>query len=696
MIALKPFTALLLLQCTWIITVSSKGLSEMYSSRISDEDRLPHHDRCEPIVIPLCKDIQYNETIMPNLLNHQKQDDAGLEVHQFYPLVKVNCSPDLKIFLCSVYAPVCTIIEKSARAGCEDLMNKFGFQWPDSLDCAKYPKAGPDQLCVGDPKKIHPSESGERHHNHEISPYFTYPTYPNLPIIPNMPNPYDPNTIHQILKNATGKVPGFRQGQGLGFVCPTQLQTPPGLEYKLLFGANITKDCGAPCEGLFFDDKRIKFSRIWVGMWSIFSICYFVISLTYVVGYSMEDKIACDEPFDPPKNQDEFKSSMARTITQNHTGIIQESFKTNLISCNILSGMKMAYLSDGQNTLKWLLHDDAITMTTTISYKKQGQSLCDRRCLLVTLACIHLWNEDTLNAAGLKWGHEAIEANSQYFHVAAWAIPALKTIAYGLCARTSVNYNVKSKIMQLRQKLHITSHITGDFLMSHCKHFYSQLGMIDHCLLSHVGGDIEVRQMVGCRSYIFHYFFSWKALDSRCCLKAWISSTLVKKSAGEDRISGDFLYSNGPVFFFPIHLCIICMYAYYQNAGRIRILLGRSWLKKLNRLISQFVLLWDACESTGFQMTACNLHLKDLTSMVLNKNSSRKELVKETKQIGSATAAAAEELGEYINKTMSSTSFYKYIGIDSLNPAPDNNIIVVVAWSCFKKGTIDKATATAI
>ncbi|KAL0962251.1 hypothetical protein UPYG_G00337640 [Umbra pygmaea] len=28
----------------------------------------------------------------------------------------------------------------------------------------------------------------------------------------------------------------------------------------------------------------------------------------------------------------------------------------------------------------------------------------------------------------MKWGHEAIEANSQYFHLAAWAVPAIKTI----------------------------------------------------------------------------------------------------------------------------------------------------------------------------------------------------------------------------------------------------------------------------
>jgi hypothetical protein len=31
-------------------------------------------------------------------------------------------------------------------------------------------------------------------------------------------------------------------------------------------------------------------------------------------------------------------------------------------------------------------------------------------------------------AAGLKWGHEAIENRSHLFHLAAWAIPAVQTI----------------------------------------------------------------------------------------------------------------------------------------------------------------------------------------------------------------------------------------------------------------------------
>ena len=50
---------------------------------------------------------------MPNLLGHAKQEEAGMEVHQFFPLVKVQCSKHLQFFLCSVYAPVCTILEEA-------------------------------------------------------------------------------------------------------------------------------------------------------------------------------------------------------------------------------------------------------------------------------------------------------------------------------------------------------------------------------------------------------------------------------------------------------------------------------------------------------------------------------------------------------------------------------------------------------
>ncbi|XP_061631281.1 uncharacterized protein LOC133478967 isoform X1 [Phyllopteryx taeniolatus] len=99
---------------------------------------------CQTITVPLCKDLPYSQTIMPNTLGHVSQDEAGLEVHQFYPLVKVQCSTQLKPFLCSVYVPNCragTIGRpcrtqcEQARAGCESLMTKIGFNWPESLNC---------------------------------------------------------------------------------------------------------------------------------------------------------------------------------------------------------------------------------------------------------------------------------------------------------------------------------------------------------------------------------------------------------------------------------------------------------------------------------------------------------------------------------------------------------------------------------
>lgn len=102
---------------------------------------------CQPITVPLCKNLPYTETIMPNMLGHKTQEEAGLEVHQFFPLVKVECSPHLGPFLCSVYTPKCVSgkakppcrrLCEQVKLGCESLMNRFGFTWPDSLRCEKF------------------------------------------------------------------------------------------------------------------------------------------------------------------------------------------------------------------------------------------------------------------------------------------------------------------------------------------------------------------------------------------------------------------------------------------------------------------------------------------------------------------------------------------------------------------------------
>ena len=46
--------------------------------------------KCENITIPMCKDMPYNRTYLPNLMGHATQEEAGYEVHQYYALVKVR------------------------------------------------------------------------------------------------------------------------------------------------------------------------------------------------------------------------------------------------------------------------------------------------------------------------------------------------------------------------------------------------------------------------------------------------------------------------------------------------------------------------------------------------------------------------------------------------------------------------------
>ncbi|XP_071794498.1 uncharacterized protein [Asterias amurensis] len=110
--------------------------------------------QCEDITISMCPpEIGYTKTSMPNYLDMTNQDEAGLEVHQYFPLVKVQCSPHLRTFLCAVYVPRCVEDGSSptqrvpcrelceeARSGCRELMNKFGFSWPQNLECERLPR----------------------------------------------------------------------------------------------------------------------------------------------------------------------------------------------------------------------------------------------------------------------------------------------------------------------------------------------------------------------------------------------------------------------------------------------------------------------------------------------------------------------------------------------------------------------------
>jgi len=387
---------LLLLTTSWQVKVArlNQDLDKLETPRAEAQTGLrrgsggqPMSDKCELITIPLCTNILYNYTIMPNILGHTKQEQAGVEVHQFFPLVKVKCSEHLQIFLCSVFAPVCTIIGKplppcrslclAAQAGCEELMNKFGFDWPPSLSCSKFPNQS-DQLCMGDTEELEGNSGFTRHR----------------PSVTRSPNRIPPG------------LPG--SGGGMQFVCPAQLEVDPELQYKLHVGDQEVKDCGAPCDKMFFTVGQMEFSRYWVGCGAIIclvsclftalsclidctrfpyperpiiylSACYGCIAAGYVVGFTVGDVVACN---DKPGGGIINNLELERTIRQ---GSMQDWRCTLLFMILYFFGMA--------GSIWWVM----LTICWFLS-------------------------------ASLKWGQEAIDVQSQWFHLVAWGQPAIMTV----------------------------------------------------------------------------------------------------------------------------------------------------------------------------------------------------------------------------------------------------------------------------
>ncbi len=119
--------------------------------------------RCELVKVPECK--EWNYTYIPNdFLGIDTQQDSLIRVQEFKPLYGVNCAAILKFFICSMSVPLC--FEKdgvptpvyacrsmceAARKGCEPVMKKHNFNWPDLLRCDRLPDEK-KEVCMAAPK----------------------------------------------------------------------------------------------------------------------------------------------------------------------------------------------------------------------------------------------------------------------------------------------------------------------------------------------------------------------------------------------------------------------------------------------------------------------------------------------------------------------------------------------------------------
>lgn len=140
--------------------VADDDESEHPSTDTSQPAVAPANGKCEEITVPMCRNMEYNLTSMPNQFNHESQQEAAAEAHQFWALVEINCAKELRFFLCSMYTPICLpnyaqpirackSVCVRARLGCEKYMKKFGFEWPEHMHCDLFPEYGSsNQVCM--------------------------------------------------------------------------------------------------------------------------------------------------------------------------------------------------------------------------------------------------------------------------------------------------------------------------------------------------------------------------------------------------------------------------------------------------------------------------------------------------------------------------------------------------------------------
>lgn len=356
--------------------------------------------KCDPIRIDMCKGLGYNVTGMPNLVGHDLQQDAELQLQTFTPLIQYGCSKQLKFFLCSVYVPMCTekVMEPigpcrpmclSVQKRCRPVLNEFGFPWPAALNCSKFPpKNDQNHMCMDGPGEE--DDTPTRKPRPGIQTWNQGGGNKNIPpgnLRPNFPTQLMPSTDWKTLGRL--KCIHYRHSEMYTYI-------------------NRTDRCALQCgydDAFTSEDKY--FADIWMAIWAglcfvstlftvltyaiethrfrypekpiiFLSMCFNVFSIAFIVRLiAGRESIACDT--DP-----------SVTHPENPLGIlIQEGLENT--DCAIV--FLLLYYFGTASSLWWVI----LTFTWFL-------------------------------AAGLKWGHEAIEVHSSYFHLAAWAIPAIKTI----------------------------------------------------------------------------------------------------------------------------------------------------------------------------------------------------------------------------------------------------------------------------
>ena len=374
----------------WLAASLLLGAGSGSSSGLGDEER-----KCEKITIPMCMKLGYNYTRMPNKFKHTTQAAAALEVHQFWPLVEIQCSRHIGFFLCSMYAPICQNdyqgelepcreVCVQARDGCAPLMKKYGFPWPESMKCSNFPS-------IHDPTVICAGNNATDPENTTARTKFA-PDRPKTPVI-DKGGPETENCCY----------------------CRAPFVSTKGLKLKASQHMSLGRieDCALSCNRTYFSKDQDDFASFWIGLWAI--LCFVsttITGLTFVIDMRR---------FKYPERPIIFLSGCYSMVSAGY--IIRLIAGSEAIACDSNGFVRTQTSGPVACTIVFIL----------IYYFGMASSLW---WVILTFT----W----FLSAGMKWTTEALTSYSQYFHVAAWLIPGIQSIA--VLAMSTVDGDPVSRI----------------------------------------------------------------------------------------------------------------------------------------------------------------------------------------------------------------------------------------------------------
>ncbi|XP_055318993.1 frizzled-2 isoform X1 [Sitodiplosis mosellana] len=402
----KFMTILKLIGVLVCIVRADNGMQGLGVTPIPQMPPVPRdpNSRCEEIKIPMCRGIGYNLTSFPNEMNHDTQEEAGLEANQFFPLVEMKCSPDLRFFLCSLYMPICiedyhkplpvcrSVCERT-RAGCAPIMQKYSFPWPERMACDRFPEYQDQEVLCMQPDNYANEKDTSRSGDIDRT---------------SSGNGRKTSTSNKCKgKNckSSGTTSSSDRNTGVtAKTCDCTCKPPlvPITKDSALYNTSTTRigtveNCAVPCRGAFFTREEKDFAGLWITLWS--SMCFISTLMT------LTTFIIDTERFKYPERPIVFLSLCYFVVA---IGYLYRVF---------------------------LGHDEVACDGRIIKYSSTGPTSCTM-IFLVTyffgMASSIWWvilSFTWFLAAGLKWGNESIAKHSQYFHLAAWLIPTVQTVA---------------------------------------------------------------------------------------------------------------------------------------------------------------------------------------------------------------------------------------------------------------------------